>query len=386
VTATARTRLGPTGSRVLVGAVLVGGLGFWVGYVELVAIGLCGLLAVALAVVVPRAGSPMRFHRHHLTRLVQRGATIQVSLEAEADRATPPVKLIDQLAGATVVVDCPQVAPGHPAVMRYRLRALRRGAYRIGPVLEERTDPFGLVTRTVRHDVFDEILVHPVVHSLELSSGGSRMRQARAIIPRFSEDPLADFRSLREYVTGDDARLVHWTSTAKTGTLMVRDHFELRRTARMVILETLDRTITDSKFEEAVEIAASLVCSSLSDDITVIARTRDRAVPGHHGAVRTREEALELFSRVTRTPADHTVPVSGLRMGTDAADQIFVVTGPSSPFLHQMMTQHLLSSRLVVIRVHEQGDRLPRLPVRHVDVTSAEQLLARWHRRRAVRT
>jgi len=207
------------------------------------------------------------------------------------------------------------------------------------------------------------------------------MRQARAIVPRFSEDPLADFRSLREYVVGDDSRLVHWASTAKTGSLMVRDHFELRRTTRCVVLETLDRSVTDALFEDAVEIATSIVCESLEQELQVVMRSRDKHNPGRVAFVRHRQEALELFTRVQRTTPDDTLPAAQLRLQGDAGDQIFLVAGANSPLLTELVSNVLIARRLIVIRLDDGSAPLRRLPVRHSDVTSAEQFAARWNQR-----
>jgi uncharacterized protein (DUF58 family) len=304
---------------------------------------------------------------------------VNITLEANADRPAPPTRVIDQLAGHAVPIDLPEIDPTLSTIVTYRLQALRRGAHRVGPLLEERTDPFGLAVRTVEHDVTDEILVHPTIHSLRLPESGNRMRQTRATVMRFSEDPLADFRSLREYVVGDDSRLVHWASTAKTGTLMVRDHFELRRTTRCVILDTVDRSVTDLLFEDAVEIAASLVCESLERNIPVVAKTRDPHAPGRSRALRDRQEALELFTRVQRTPLDGTLAVGQLKLTTDPGDQIFLVAGAASPLIGQMAATGAFTQRLHVIRLHDRSAPLPRLTVRHTDTTSAEQFTRRWN-------
>ncbi len=373
------SRLNRNGTAVLVAAVLLVALGIVTGYREFVVLALVAAMVLAAAVLVPRVTSPIEFRRIDTPKFVPRGAMLTIRLEAESDRPAPPTRVIDQLAGASVPIDLPEIDPTLTTVVTYRLQALRRGAHLVGPLLEERTDPFGLAVRTVEHDVTEEILVHPTIHPLRLPESGNRQRQTRATVMRFSEDPLADFRSLREYVVGDDSRLVHWASSAKTGTLMVRDHFELRRTTRCVILDTVDRAMTDLLFEDAVEIAASLTCESLERNIPVVAKTRDPHAPGRARHLRERQEALELFTRVQRTTLDDTLSVGQLKLTTDPGDQIFVVAGAASPLINQMAGTPAFTQRLHVVRLHDRSVPLGQLTVRHTDVVSAEQFARRWN-------
>ena len=373
------SRLNRNGTAVLVAAVLLVALGIVTGYREFVVLALVAAMVLAAAVLVPRVTSPIEFRRIDTPKFVPRGAMLTIRLEAESDRPAPPTRVIDQLAGASVPIDLPEIDPTLTTVVTYRLQALRRGAHLVGPLLEERTDPFGLAVRTVEHDVTEEILVHPTIHPLRLPESGNRQRQTRATVMRFSEDPLADFRSLREYVVGDDSRLVHWASSAKTGTLMVRDHFELRRTTRCVILDTVDRAMTDLLFEDAVEIAASLTCESLERNIPVVAKTRDPHAPGRARHLRERQEALELFTRVQRTTLDDTLSVGQLKLTTDPGDQIFVVAGAASPLINQMAGTPAFAQRLHVVRLHDRSVPLGQLTVRHTDVVSAEQFARRWN-------
>ncbi len=373
------SRLNRNGTAVLVSAVALVAVGAITGYREFLILAVVASLVLIAAVVVPRVTSPIEFRRIDTPKFVPRGAMVSITLEATADRLAPLTRIIDQLSGHAVPIDLPEIDPTMATIVTYRLQALRRGAHLVGPLLEERTDPFGLAVRTVEHDVVDEILVHPTIHSLRLPESGNRMRQTRATVMRFSEDPLADFRSLREYVVGDDSRLVHWASTAKTGTLMVRDHFELRRTTRCIILETVDRSVTDLLFEDAVEIAASLVCESLEKNIPVVAKTRDPHAPGRARPLRERQEALELFTRVQRTSLGETLSVGQLKLTTDPGDQIFLIAGAASPLIAQMSATAAFTQRLHVVRLHDRSAPLPRLTVRHTDTTSAEQFASHWN-------
>lgn len=375
-----QVRLTPSGTGLAVGSVLLVAIGIATGYREYLVLAGAAFVVVLLALGIPRVTSEITFRRAETPRYVARGSVIGVSLEATSRQVAPPTRIIDQLAGFEVPIDLPQIEADRPTIVRYRIHALRRGVHHIGPLLEERNDPFSLVTRTVRHDVTDEILVHPMIHRLRMPETGSQMRQTRAVVPRFSEDPLADFRSLRDYVVGDDSRLVHWASTAKTGALMVRDHFELRRTTRCVVLETFDRSVTDAQFEDAVEIAASLVCESIDQGVTVVARTRDRRSPGRVGALANRYEALELFTRVQRTTADGTLQPAQLRLTADPGDQVFLVAGAASPLIPQLAANALLAQRLYIIRLNDGSSVPRRMTKRCIDVTNAEQFVARWRR------
>ena len=61
-----------------------------------------------------------------------------------------------------------------------------------------------------------------------------------AVVRRAASDPLSGFVSLREYVDGDDPRLIHWPTSARMGTLMLREHVELRRPEFTVVLDAVD--------------------------------------------------------------------------------------------------------------------------------------------------
>lgn len=371
-----RIRLTGIGSGVLVASLGLGAAALLTGYREFLLIGLAGLVAVIGAVIAPRLSSSLQLERVAPPRFVPRGATIPMTVRATTERSAPPARILDQLNDLVVAVDLPAVTHRAPAEVQYFIFAKRRGVHTVGPILEERTDPFGLASRTVRHDVTAELLVHPPIHELRLPDSAQRVQQASAIVPRFSEDPLADFRSLREYEVGDDPRRVHWPSSAKTGTLLVRDQFEVRRTNRLVLLDTLDTAMTPDQFEEAVEIAASVVCESLRQGLAITALTRDPAHPGRSVALRHRQQALDLFARVRQTSADETIGLAELRLTRDPSDRLVVVTAAASELAPQLGRNSRVRRQLTLICLGAP----PSTPgVRVLAVNNAHHFAARWN-------
>lgn len=373
---TGRVRLTGVGSGVLIASILLGVVGFVTGYREFLLIGLAGLVAVVCAVIAPRLSSSLRIERVATPRFVPRGSTIPMTVRATTERSAPPARILDQLNDVVVAVDLPAVSYRSPIEVQYFIFAKRRGVHVVGPILEERTDPFGLAARTVRHEVTAELLIHPPIHELRLPDSAQRVLQASAIIPRFSEDPLADFRSLREYEVGDDPRRVHWPSSAKTGTLVVRDQFEIRRTNRLVLLDTLATAMTPEQFEEAVEIAASVVCESLRQGLAITALTRDPAHPGHTVALRHRQQALDLYTRVRQTAPADTISLATLRLTRDPSDRLIVVTSAASELAAQLGLNSRVRRQLTLICLGAP----PTTPgIRVLAVNNAHHFAARWN-------
>lgn len=363
------------GGWVLLALAAVAGLAGAAGrYVELLALAAVLALALAVALLVPRLTSPIELDRSGVPKLVPRGSSLTGALTVRAAQRVPPVRIIDQFSGTRVGIDLPAVIPGRDVVVRYRLEAARRGVQQLGPILEERTDPLGLVVRSIGHDVIDEVLVHPVVHRLRVATAGHRERQRANQIPRLSDDPLAEFRALREYQPGDDPRMVHWASTARAGTLVVKDFLELRRATRTVILDTAAATLSAELFEEAVEVAASLAVDALDQATVLTVRTTDAEHPGHPRPVTSRTEVLELFTRVRRTSPADTLAGERVRPPAEAPDQTFLVMGRASPLLGVLGASQWTRRSLSVVRVAARRSDLPRLPFPTFDVPSARDL------------
>jgi uncharacterized protein (DUF58 family) len=114
--------------------------------------------------------------------------------------------------------------------------------------------------------------VHPVTTPLRSTSAGF-IRDLEGSASRTVVDSDISFHAIREYVPGDAQRQVHWKSTAKTGTLMVRQYEETRR-SRMVVALAVSETEygTDEEFELAVSAAASIGVRGIRDgrDVDVV--------------------------------------------------------------------------------------------------------------------
>ncbi len=134
----------------------------------------------------------------------------------------------------------------------------RRGRHRLQAVRLMTRFPFGLFVKAVPPIRLDEFLVFPAVRPLsaeDLRSLGG-LGGERAARPGRG----ADLYNLRDYRWGDDPRLIHWKSTAKSGALMVR---ELEAEAALRVRLVLERPPVNADPEQ-VETDISRVASLAS--------------------------------------------------------------------------------------------------------------------------
>ena len=64
-------------------------------------------------------------------------------------------------------------------------------------------------------------------------------------------------------------------TTARTGTLMVREHVEVRRPEFTIVLDTAPMAGGPDDFEEAVDVAATLAVHAIRTGLDVVVRTTD---------------------------------------------------------------------------------------------------------------
>ncbi len=136
----------------------------------------------------------------------------------------------------------PHLAIGQEQSVRYQTRLWQRGRHRFGPLRVSTQAPLGLIQGQVVFRDTDEIIVLP--QPGQLTSQWANLIAAdrtgqRATQRRFGPTE-GDFYGLREWRAGDNRRLVHWRSSAKRQTLMVRQ-FERRRGQNYLVLLDLGR-------------------------------------------------------------------------------------------------------------------------------------------------
>jgi uncharacterized protein (DUF58 family) len=106
------------------------------------------------------------------------------------------------------------------------------------------------------------------------------------------------FHALREYMPGDERRYIHWKSTAKTGTYMVRQFEETRR-SHLVIAQSLARSdyANDEEFELAVSVTGSLGVRAIRDTRNVFVVVSEKTPE----FAKRRVLAVKPLSTLTRT-------------------------------------------------------------------------------------
>jgi len=169
----------------------------------------------------------------------------------------------------------------------------RRGPITMGPWVVERVDPWGLLRRTVGRAEGVALLVTPRVRSVSMAALPSILTDYGGA----AELGTQTFATLREYVIGDELRHVHWRSSAKVGTLMMRQYVDVSRPSIVLVLVADRRAyVSIDEFESTVDFIASLAFAAASSglDVDVMTTTGERA---SHGSTRA-TAVLDMLSMV----------------------------------------------------------------------------------------
>lgn len=260
------------------------------------------ILAAAAVSVWLRRGTVDVARRVRPSRTVP-GTRVRVDLEVVAASGrglgSGPVLLADRIPpafGEPVRVALERAGPRGRRSVGYSLRPSVRGRYAIGPLQIVHTDPFGALQRVTEVPGTSSFIVYPSYEEVE------RLPAALQRLGVVRHSPLLgqgeEFYALRGYVEGDDLRKVHWPSSLKRGSLLVRQEELLAEPRALVLLDTCAAKHTgtgaDASIEAAISACASLAIHALDRRMRVQVVTSDG--PLVRGRRVTREEVLEALA------------------------------------------------------------------------------------------
>jgi len=163
----------------------------------------------------------------------------------------------------------PRIPPEGAAEAVHTVRFRRRGRYRAAAFEIASAFPFGFFARRACGARETEFFVFPRPRTLprtllppetDESAWGSRASPARG-----EED---EFRELREYRPGDPPRKIHWKTSARVNTLMVREMETSRRPRVTILLDTSASEEGVGRFRRRVSIERGIrVAASLAADL-----------------------------------------------------------------------------------------------------------------------
>lgn len=153
------------------------------------------------------------------------------------------------------------LGPFETKTVTFNCKGHQRGEYFLGPVDLKGSDPLGFYTWKKRVDTRTRVIVYPSIYPMELINNQGLPAGSISVTDKMYED-VTQFRSLREYVPGDDMKRINWKASAKTSKLYT---MEFDSTLYFPVLILLNFCADDypvryrnQNIERAAEVAASL--------------------------------------------------------------------------------------------------------------------------------
>lgn len=369
--AEAERRLGLTPAGLAVAALVLPGLAlgrllasrplFLLVYGAVAVVGLSRVLARRrLSVEAVRSSLPTR---------VRESQSVDVEIRVTARRRLATVVLEEALPeafGAPVRVPVPLLPSGQTVSHGYRFTARRRGVFRVGPLLAEWSDPFGLTRKRVEIAPAQTVVVHPSVEGVDDRVTSREWEDPPVRPPQSRPWPSGfEFYGLRDYVNGDDPRRINWLATARSaGTADGSGRYLVRESEQGItdrVRLVLDTDLTEhapgqpsETFERAVQVLASLGVRHLADGFSV-------AMEGGSGPL-----AKGLRGSRSRIPL------------LDALAAVQPERAPLSGALDRLFLDPQRSTHNVVVTPHLDGESARRLKLLMTRGTSVVLVLVLW--------
>jgi len=115
---------------------------------------------------------------------------------------------------------------------------LQRGAFSLGPTVLRAGDPFGLFRVKKEIPATKALIVLPMILDIEAFPSPPGLLPGGKAIRRKSNDITPHASGVREYVTGDPIKSIHWPSTARRGRLMVKEFEQDPQAEVWLVLDT----------------------------------------------------------------------------------------------------------------------------------------------------
>ena len=350
-------RVSPVGWGVAVVALLALVLGRRLGWLEFAALGcaLGAVLVIALLMTIGRSRYLITLDMADRRVKVGERALGRLEVRNAARRRALPSRVELPVGAVVAEFAIPGLSPGAEHDDLFAIPTARRAVIVVGPVRSVRGDPFGLARRSVRWTRPVELFVHPLLVSLAGASAGL-LRDLEGQTTRDLSDSDLSFHALRDYVAGDDRRYIHWRTTARRGSLMVKQFEDTRRTQTALALST-DPTdyADDDEFEMAVSVIASVGVQTIREE-------REIAVLAGPGTLRVETPPLLLddCSALALSSSGAGAAMLGRRVAREApeASVAMLVTGsePSSADLRLGARHVPAGTRTVVVRCERGAD------------------------------
>ena len=344
----------------LAAAVVLAVLALVSGYGELAVIAGALLVAWLVAVAVALRPSSIVAQRFIVPARVKEGEKAQglLTISNTGRVRAPPAVATEAFDGRDFPIPLPSIPAHSEHVCSYTVSTSRRGRHRVGPLRISRADPFGFVRAATAGGPIAQLVVHPQVFDVPPLQSGRVRDLEGAQQSRRAQGGVA-FHHLREYVPGDDRRLIHWRSSAKTDKLLVRHNVVTHEPSLSVVLDTSAVYSDADAFEDAVRVAASLVVAGVNGGFPTSLHTTS----GYGGTVELNGDGLvrvlDLLAAV-RTGSDDPglAYLAGLYGSGRAETSLGVVTGLPGPHLLGRISR--VASRFDTVSTILVGDRLDR--------------------------
>lgn len=382
-------RLALTGAGWFVAIVAVASLAvaYLLGYPRIAALGIGGLVALAAGIAWVARRPQARLTREIFPTRVSRGEpAVGMLTIVNASRVVGlRIEASETFGDIEIAIPVPYLRAGARREIGYELPTSRRGVIGVGPLRWERADILGLVRRRYALAGRELLYVHP--RTLEFSlSAALRAQRWDSSTSDAAPDGTITFQTLREYVPGDDLRFIHWRSSAKLDTLMVRRNIDVSLPMTTMLLVTGGGAYADAElFEEAVEIAASTVHAAASERLPARLLTSAGQVITSSGGHDDARRFLDFLAGARLSDgAGLAVAAEWLERG-ESGGVLVVAAGTLDP--GDLVTLRRISARYdeVVVALLEPGADAPEPPAPVTDlavsvlpVANATQFCARW--------
>ena len=194
------------------------------------------------------------------------------------------------------------VAPGARVEARSSNSFVRRGIYPLSTVTLSTSFPFGMFRKERDIELPGEAMVWPRTDRRVRPPTGGSGRLARSGSTRAgARGTRGEYRSLRDYRAGDDPRDIHWKSSARLRTPVLREYEQDGAETSWICLDTRGRP--DEAAEVAIEVAAALAARATNEGRRFAFWSSEAALDPGEGPGQL-ERVLDVLARVDFAPDD----------------------------------------------------------------------------------